>query len=98
MLKLEEIPNWILYLEQEDLNFIKKFVLSSGSLKEMANEYEVTYPTLRLRLDKVIEKVNVGDNQRDDAFIEKIKSLAIDDKIELFVAKEIINEYRRIKK
>jgi hypothetical protein len=98
MLKLEEVPNWILYLEQEDITFLKKFVISSGSLKEMAKEYEVTYPTLRLRLDKIIEKVNVGDNQRDDAFIEKIKSLAIDDKIELPVAKEIINEYRRIKK
>ena len=35
--------------------FIKKFLLASGSLKEVAGLYGVTYPTVRLRLDRLID-------------------------------------------
>ena len=49
---IETVPEWMAGLEDEDLVFIKKFVLASGSLKEMAGEYGVTYPTVRLRLDR----------------------------------------------
>ena len=31
-------------LEDEDVAFIKKFLLASGSLKEVAGLYGVTYP------------------------------------------------------
>ena len=53
----EVMPGWISNLEDEELSFIKKFILASGSLKEMAQLYNVTYPTVRLRLDKIIEKI-----------------------------------------
>ena len=39
---IEIIPEWIEKLEDEDLVFIKKFVFASGSLKEIAKEYDVT--------------------------------------------------------
>ena len=39
---IETVPEWMAGLEDEDLVFIKKFVLASGSLKEMAGEYGVT--------------------------------------------------------
>ena len=45
---VERIPDWIMQLEEEDLAFIKNFVLASGSLKEIAGIYGVTYPTVRL--------------------------------------------------
>ena len=48
---LQVIPEWISNLDDEDVTFIKKFILASGSLKEMAKQYDVTYPTVRLRLD-----------------------------------------------
>ena len=51
---IETVPEWMAGLEDEDLVVIKKFVLASGSLKEMAGEYGVTYPTVRLRLDRLI--------------------------------------------
>ena len=47
------MPSWLEELEDEDLTFIRNFVLSSGSLKEMASQYGVTYPTVRLRLDRL---------------------------------------------
>ena len=50
---LQVIPEWIVNLDDEDVSFIKRFLLASGSLKEMAKQYEVTYPTVRLRSDKL---------------------------------------------
>ena len=52
---LQVISEWIVNLDDEDVSFIKRFLLASGSLKEMARQYEVTYPTVRLRLDKLIQ-------------------------------------------
>ena len=43
-----EHSRWVDLLEEEDLAFIKRFILSSGSLKDLAAAYSVTYPTLRL--------------------------------------------------
>lgn len=98
MLKYDEIPNWIVNLEQEDLTFIKNFMLSSGSLKDLAAEYEISYPTLRIRLDKLNEKINMYDQNETDTFIEKIKSLTLDDRMDIETAKTLISEYKKVKK
>lgn len=57
------MPTWFEKLSEEDASFIKRFVLASGSLKELAKAYGITYPTVRLRLDRLIEKVKVLDSQ-----------------------------------
>ncbi len=44
-------------LPREDLDLIVELVLQSGSLKELASAYGVTYPTIRLRLNRVIERL-----------------------------------------
>ncbi len=95
MINRDYIPNWLLRLEVEDLNFVRKFILSSGSLKEIAKDYGVSYPTMRLRLDKLIEKIKVDEEEKDDDFIRKIKTLVLDDKLEFDMAKEIIQAYRK---
>jgi len=33
------MPEWMANLDDEDLTFIKKFILASGSLKEIAKQY-----------------------------------------------------------
>jgi hypothetical protein len=43
-------------LPQDDQEFIQRFVLSSGSLKEMAAQLGLSYPTVRNRLDDIIAK------------------------------------------
>ena len=55
--------SWITKLSDEDVSFIKRFVLASGSLKDLAKAYGITYPTVRLRLDRLIEKIKVLDSQ-----------------------------------
>ncbi|HEY1601276.1 MAG TPA: DUF2089 family protein [Pirellulales bacterium] len=39
----------------EHQRFIEMFVLAGGNLKEIAEQVGVSYPTIRSRLDKVIE-------------------------------------------
>ena len=62
---------WTDLLAEEDLAFIKRFVLASGSLKALAAAYGISYPTVRLRLDRLIAKIQVLDEQRTATEFEK---------------------------
>jgi len=48
----------LVLMPEEDLDFIVQFVLASGSLKEMARLHGVSYPTIRLTLDRVIQNLH----------------------------------------
>ena len=89
------MPLWFSKLENEDVEFIKKFILASGSLKEMARQYGVTYPTVRLRLDKLIQKIKVNEDLENEPYVSLIKRMVIDEKIDYDVAKILIEEYRK---
>ncbi|WP_312280366.1 DUF2089 family protein [Oscillibacter sp.] len=60
-MKLDKIPRWILSLELEDAAFLRNFVLLPGSLKEIVKLHGVSYPTVRLRLDKFIQKIELSN-------------------------------------
>lgn len=92
---VDHLPEWLANLAEEDLAFIKNFVLSSGSLKQMSQLYQVSYPTMRLRLDRLIEKIRLNDNETEDPFILLVKSLAIDDRYDVDTARILIDEYRK---
>jgi len=94
-LDINNIPNWVLAMESEDLEFVKNFVLHSGSLKEIAKVYEVSYPTVRLRLDRLIDKIKINDARDNEEFIKFIKNLSIDDRISVEDAKLIIEKYKQ---
>lgn len=49
----------LLGLQEDELDLIQRFVLASGSLKELAAAYGVSYPTIRGRLDRLIERMEV---------------------------------------
>ncbi|MDQ0496112.1 DUF2089 family protein [Paenibacillus brasilensis] len=95
---IKNVPNWILSLENEDLEFMKNLVLNSGSLKEIARVYEVSYPTVRIKLDRLIEKIKINDAIDNEDFIKFIKNLTIDDRISLEDAKLIIEKYKQERK
>ena len=109
---IETVPEWMAGLEDEDLVFIKKFVLASGSLKEMAGEYGVTYPTVlkemageygvtyptvRLRLDRLIQKIKLGEDTAADPYIGLIKRLTVNEKLDFDTAKALISAYKKAK-
>ena len=94
---LEVIPNWMAELNEEDAAFIRRFVLASGSLKEVAAQYGVTYPTVRLRLDRLIEKIRLGEQAEADPYVSLVKRLALDGRMDYDTAKLLITAYRKTK-
>jgi len=50
----------LLTLPREDLDLIVELVVKSGSLKDLADAYGVSYPTIRGRLDRVIERLSAA--------------------------------------
>ena len=92
---MEVVPEWMAGLEEEDVEFIRKFLLASGSLKEMAGAYGVTYPTVRLRLDRLIQKIRLTEEQAADPYVALIKRLAVEEKLDFDTAKLLIQQYRK---
>ncbi len=50
-------------LSPEDQEFVLNFVKSSGSLKDLAKQYGVSYPTVRNRLDALIGRVQTLESR-----------------------------------
>ena len=90
-------PEWMAELDEEDVAFISRFLLASGSLKEVAGEYGVSYPTVRLRLDRLIQKIRLGEDRAADPYVALIKRLAVSDKVDFDAAKILISEYKKQK-
>ncbi len=53
---LYELP-LLAQLPEKDQLFILRFVKNSGSLKEMASEMKLSYPTVRNMLNDIIERM-----------------------------------------
>ena len=98
MEKSRENERWIDALSDEDLSFVKRFVLASGSLKELAKSYGVSYPTIRLRLDRLIDKVKVSESLADAGEFERqLRLLYADGKIDMESLKTLLVAYRKEK-
>lgn len=95
---MEIVPEWMTNLDDEDAAFMKNFLMTSGSLKEVAKLYGVTYPTVRLRLDRLIQKITISEDTANDPFISLIKRLALNEKIDFDTAKILITEYKKAQK
>ena len=90
---------WMDSLEDEDLAFIKRFILFSGSLKDLADAYGVSYPTLRLRLDRLIDKIKILDSQKiEDDFERQLRAQFADGKLDSPVFKKLLSAYQEQKK
>jgi hypothetical protein len=63
---------WTDQLSDEDLAFIKRLVLASGSLKDLAAAYGISYPTVRIRLDRLIEKIKILDSAEITTGFERV--------------------------
>ena len=88
-------PSWLDRLSDEDKSFLKRFVLASGSLKAVAEEYGISYPTIRLRLDRLIEKIRVFDSdQIVSEFERQLRAQHIDGKLDHATMKLLLDAHR----
>ena len=93
---VSQASQWIDRLSDEDLSFIKRFVLASGSLKAVAAEYRITYPTVRLRLDRLIAKIQVFDSERITSEYERqVRALYADGRVDLETMKRLLELHRQ---
>lgn len=89
------VPAWLAALDDEDAQFLKRFVLASGSLKAVAEGYGISYPTVRGRLDRLIAKVQAADAAKDaDPFERKVRVLVADAQVSAGLARQLLDAHR----
>jgi hypothetical protein len=82
-------------MNEEDLQFLKRFLLASGSLKALAKEYGVSYPTVRSRLDRLMAKVKAADDAtEEDSFSRQVRVLVADGALNPTVARALMESHR----
>lgn len=65
-----------LRLNKEQLQFVEVFIKSRGNIKEVEREMGISYPTVRNKLDDVIESLGYNaDESPDDVTSEKRKEI-----------------------
>ncbi|MFO0967691.1 MAG: DUF2089 family protein [Gemmataceae bacterium] len=90
------LPPWLAALDEEDRQFLRRFVVASGSLKDLAAEYGVSYPTIRARLDRLIAKIGAAEDPHiNDPFERKLRLLVADGKLAAPLAKELLQAHRQ---
>ncbi|MFA6186624.1 MAG: DUF2089 family protein [Phycisphaerae bacterium] len=88
------IPEWAKGLADEDWQFIKRLLLASGSLKDVAEQYGISYPTIRIKLNRLIEKVQILDSKKPKTkFHKTVQLLVIDGKLDISVAKTLLKVF-----
>jgi hypothetical protein len=89
------VPVWFAELGDEDREFVRRFVLASGSLKELAEGYGVSYPTIRVRLDRLIAKVKAADAARAaDPLERKVRVLVAEGAIDAATGKQLLAAHK----
>ena len=86
---------WVDDLSDEDLAFLKRFLMTSGTLKDLATQYGISYPTVRLRLDRLIQKVRLLDERPHAGPLEsKLRALYAEGRHDEAFA-ELLRAYRK---
>ena len=89
------VPVWFAELGDEDREFVRRFVLASGSLKDLAEVYGVSYPTIRVRLDRLIAKVKAAEDARAaDPLERKVKMLVAEGVIDAGVGRQLLAAHK----
>lgn len=89
------LPAWLYALSEQELDFLKDFVCNSGSLKAIAKIYDLSYPTVRLRLDRLIQKLLQAEKDESQEFKELLKDLTFAGKLPAEDAHKLLSIYER---
>ncbi|MDO7786772.1 DUF2089 domain-containing protein [Desulforamulus aquiferis] len=62
----EFLPSKFCRLPQEQLEFIEVFLKCRGSIKDVEKELGISYPTVRNRLDSVLQSLGFGTDRTEN--------------------------------
>lgn len=89
----------LLSLTAEERELVLRLVLASGSLKELARAYQVSYPTIRARLDRLIARLrHIIEGMPVDPMDELLADLVERGEMTYSAARSIKNLHRKTRK
>ena len=89
----------LLSLTAAELDLMLQFVLASGSLKDLARVYQVSYPTIRARVDRMIERLRqTMAGESSDPMMQLLATLVERGEITVSAAQALRNLYRQTEK
>lgn len=66
----------LMHLTREQLDFVEVFILCRGNIKDVEKELNISYPTVRAKLDQVIEQLtDTKDNVVTEDITEKKRKI-----------------------
>jgi hypothetical protein len=89
----------LLSLNEEELDLVLQLVLASGSLKDLARVYQVSYPTIRTRVDRLIERLRQAvAGATPDPMMQLLAGLVERGEITVSAARAVRDLYRQQRK
>jgi hypothetical protein len=61
-------------LSEEQLRFVRIFMISRGNIREVGKAMGISYPTVRARLDEVIRAMGLTPEPESNDLLEKVKT------------------------
>ena len=84
-------------LEPADQELAIELVFCSGSLKKLAKRRQVSYPTIRLRLDRLIARLEAAQSDQPlDPMAEKLADLVERGQMTVAAAKSALTVHRKM--
>lgn len=83
-------------LDDAEIEFVKIFLASGGSIKEMEKVLNISYPTVKSRLEAIVNKMGISDYD----FEAKNKKMEILEKLERneITAQDAVKMIKNLKK
>ena len=82
---------WLAALDDDELGLLKRFLLTGGSLRDLAAYEDSSVETVRLRLDQMIAKVRLAEQAKAlDAFERRLRTLVAAGEMSPSLAKTLL--------
>lgn len=83
-------------LTEEELDLVLQLVLTSGSFKDLARVYHISYPTVRIRMDRLIQRVQqIVGGTPPDPMTQLLAELVERGEITVSAARSLRDLYRQ---
>jgi len=83
-------------LTEEELDLVLQLTLVSGSLKDLAQAYQVSYPTIRIKVDRLIERLRqIVGGTPPNPMMQLLADLVERGEITVAAARALRDLYRR---